>query len=126
MASLSFVSTAWRALQQPNVLAIDVRSANEYNAQHIPGTLNIPHVHITDAVSRNVIPSWRDVPLLLFCRSGNRSEMAAKTLRSMGYSNVYNGGTWRDVTEAARALSLQFQGGQPVRSAQVRTYYGYT
>ena len=55
---------------------IDVREDDEYSAGTIPGAVNIPLSEFTQ--SKQKIEQYTDI--LLFCRSGRRSEKAAKVL----------------------------------------------
>jgi phage shock protein E len=69
---------------------VDVRSQNEFNAGHAPGTLNIPLHELTNRLSE--IP--KEAPIVLCCASGTRSGMARMLLKKNGYKEVYNIGTW--------------------------------
>ena len=72
---------------------IDVRTPEEYNSGHIPGSVNINVENIANRLDE--IPS--DVPVVLYCRSGNRSATAAQILVRAGYEEVYDLGgiqTW--------------------------------
>jgi phage shock protein E len=68
---------------------IDVREPFEFAEDHIPGALNIP---------LNSIPAHAEdirnfkSPVVLYCRSGNRSGMALRTLSGLGITELYNGG----------------------------------
>jgi len=70
---------------QPNTVLVDCREPNEFNLGTIPGSRLIPRgvleQNIESAASRNQ-------KVILFCASGNRSALAAVTLREMGYSDV--------------------------------------
>jgi rhodanese-related sulfurtransferase len=63
---------------------VDVRGADEYGAKHIEGADNAPVETIED---RDIGP--KDATYVLYCSSGARSERAATTLRSKGYTKVY-------------------------------------
>jgi sulfur-carrier protein adenylyltransferase/sulfurtransferase len=67
---------------------VDVRAQNEWDEGHLPGALNVGRDYLESRIERNV-PD-RETPLVLYCESGNRSLMAAKTLRDLGYTNVRN------------------------------------
>jgi rhodanese-related sulfurtransferase len=75
-------------LNDPNVTIIDVREQDEFRAGHMPGALGIGRgileYHIAD-----VVPDT-DREIILYCRGGNRSALAADSLRQMGYENVYS------------------------------------
>ncbi|MBN1874647.1 MAG: rhodanese-like domain-containing protein [Anaerolineae bacterium] len=73
-------------LAQGAVTVIDVREDSEYTAGHIAGATLIPLGTLPDQVSE--IPT--DVPVILVCRSGNRSGQAFQFLRQQGFDNVHN------------------------------------
>jgi len=74
-------------------LIIDVRTVDEYKNGHIKGSLNIPLKEIEDAMSWLI----KDVPVVVVCRSGNRSAHAKKILDANGFTKVYNGGSWSNL-----------------------------
>ena len=78
------------ALKQKGALLIDVRSAAEFASGNAPGTLNIPLQELGRRLSE--IP--KSTPVVLCCASGTRSGMAKLMLKSKGYRDVYNIGTW--------------------------------
>lgn len=67
---------------------IDVRTPQEFAGGHIKGALNIPVDELAQRLSR--VP--RDMPVVVYCRSGNRSATASRILRDAGYSTVYDMG----------------------------------
>jgi rhodanese-related sulfurtransferase len=69
---------------------LDVRTDEEYKAQRIPGALLIPDYEIKDRAEKEIKKKKRII--LVYCRSGRRSENAARTLVRMGYVNVYDFG----------------------------------
>lgn len=79
-----------------DVLILDVREQEEYDSGHIPDAVLLPVGTITEETAAEVIPD-RDTTVLIYCRSGNRSKTAAKTLAELGYTNIYEFGgitTW--------------------------------
>ena len=70
------------------ITAIDVRSAEEYKAGHVPGALNVPHNQIEDHLDQ--ISHLKDKPVLLYCRSGRRASMAEATLTELGFTQLYH------------------------------------
>ena len=74
-----------RYASTPNGVLLDVRSPQEYEAGHIPESLNVPLPMLED-----VITVSEDTPLFVYCHSGVRSRQAAEQLRDMGYWNVHN------------------------------------
>ncbi len=73
-----------------NVVIVDVRTAEEYADGHIPNAVLIPGTQIRD-LGPDLLPDL-DQTILVYCRSGNRSEAAAKILIDMGYSDVMDFG----------------------------------
>ncbi len=69
---------------------IDVREQSEYcdSAGHIPGAMNYPWTSGVLQKEYKQLPA--DNPILVVCRSGNRSNQAAAFLRSKGFSQVYD------------------------------------
>ena len=64
---------------------VDVRDLNEVNLGMIPGALHLDRGRIESKVEA-AIP--RDATIVLYCAAGNRSALAAETLREMGYTDV--------------------------------------
>jgi phage shock protein E len=69
-----------------NVLVLDVREQWEYDEGHIPGVTLIPMGEVASRLDE--IPT--DQPVILTCRSGNRSGQVTEYLRQQGYDNVHN------------------------------------
>ena len=67
-------------------LIVDVRSPGEYAAGHVPGALNIPYDQM--AVRANEIAAHKDEDVVLYCRSGRRSGIAAKVLAEQGFTKL--------------------------------------
>lgn len=74
-------------------LVIDVRTPQEFADCHLPSAINIPLGELSTTLPRQV-PD-KNKPLLLHCLSGGRSAIATNQLRSMGYSKVFNLGSYR-------------------------------
>jgi rhodanese-related sulfurtransferase len=77
---------------QPNHLILDVRSEEEYITGHADGAVLFPLDTIDAEQAAAVIPS-SDTLLLIYCRSGRRSQQAAQMLTELGYSNAYDMGS---------------------------------
>lgn len=73
---------------------LDVRTAEEFAAGHIDGALLIPY----DALPARAEAKLDDkqATILLYCRSGRRSAIAADTLKALGYLNIYDFGGIND------------------------------
>lgn len=80
------VAQAAALLDNPDVVFIDVREQDEYDAGHIPGVTLIPLGSVPARM--NEIP--KDKTVVAVCRSGNRSGQATQFLRDQGFDNVHN------------------------------------
>jgi rhodanese-related sulfurtransferase len=76
-----------RRLVESGARLVDVRTPAEFAAGHIPGAVNIP-VQELERRMRELEP--KDRPIVLYCRSGNRSGRAARMLKSAGYTNIHD------------------------------------
>jgi phage shock protein E len=81
-------------IKNPSTVVVDVRNAWEYEMEHIPGAKNIPLEEIPYKVEE--FKSFKN-PVVLYCRSGNRSGMAVSILKQNGVPDVYNGGGLGDI-----------------------------
>lgn len=72
-------------------IIVDVRTKGEYSSGHIKGSVNIP----LDQLSVN-LSKFKDKnqAIITCCASGMRSASGKSILKSNGYSNVHNGGSW--------------------------------
>src|SRR3954469_15732045 len=82
------------------VVLLDVRESEEWDAGHIPGAKHVPRGYLESRVE-GAIGSDRDQRVVIYCASGQRSALAANTLKELlGYENVasMNGGItlWKD------------------------------
>ena len=73
---------------------LDVRTEEEYAAGHIEGAVLIPDFEIADRAEAE-LPD-KDMLILVYCRSGNRSKTASEKLASLGYTNVKEFGGIKD------------------------------
>ena len=67
-------------------IIIDARTHEEYDQGHIPGAILIPEYEIADRAEKE-FPD-KDQLILVYCRSGRRSKIAAEELVKLGYTNV--------------------------------------
>ena len=67
-------------------IIIDARTQSEYDEGHIPGAVLIPEYEIADRAEKE-LPD-KDQLILVYCRSGRRSKIAAEELVKLGYTNV--------------------------------------
>ena len=71
---------------QEGYVILDVREQDEYDAGHIPGAILIPYTQIEDKADE-MLPD-KDQQILVYCRSGRRSKIAAEALVELGYTNI--------------------------------------
>jgi len=76
---------------------IDVRTGFEYGLGHIEGAINIPYDEISSRIKS--ITEDKDAKIHLYCRSGNRSGKALKTLQSLGYTKAINEGGYNEISK---------------------------
>lgn len=72
------------------VILVDVREQSEYDDGHIPGAILLPLGQINDQAA-TVLPD-QAATIIVYCRSGRRSQSAANALLSLGYTNVLDMG----------------------------------
>lgn len=72
-----------------NRVIIDVREANEFENGHFDDAINIPLSVIQSSDKVGKIP--KNAKIIVYCNSGNRSQVAKNILESVGYSDVTNG-----------------------------------
>ena len=67
-------------------IILDVREQDEYDAGHIPGAILIPYTKIEE-MAEAMLPD-KDQLILVYCRSGRRSKIAAEALAELGYTSI--------------------------------------
>ncbi len=67
-------------------IILDTREQDEFDEGHIPGALLIPYTQIENK-AEELLPD-KDKLILVYCRSGRRSKIAAESLSQLGYTNV--------------------------------------
>lgn len=84
-------ATDFRALVKQGALILDVRTPGEFSSGHIKGAVNIQ----VDQLSHNLDKlKDKNRVIITCCASGMRSASARGILKSKGYTQVYNGGSW--------------------------------
>ena len=71
---------------QDGYIILDTREPSEYEAGHIPGAIVISHDEILEKAES--ILTDKDQLILVYCRSGRRSKLAAEDLVKLGYTNI--------------------------------------
>ena len=67
-------------------IILDVRTQEEYDQGHIPGAIVISHEEIAEKAEQ--VLTDKDQLILVYCRSGRRSKIAAEALVELGYTNI--------------------------------------
>ena len=67
-------------------IILDVRTQEEYDEGHIPGAIVISHEEIAEK-AEEMLPDKNQL-ILVYCRSGRRSKIAAEALVELGYTNI--------------------------------------
>jgi phage shock protein E len=88
-----------REYQNRGGLLIDVRSPAEFKSGHLPRAINLPLNELDTYVPQ--LTQDKDQILLLHCKSGLRSELAAQRLQRQGYAKAFNLGSY---SRAARLI----------------------
>lgn len=79
-------------------IILDTREQDEFDEGHIPGAILIPYTEIENK-AEEMMPD-KDKLILVYCRSGRRSKIAAESLAKLGYTNVKEFGGIIDWTGA--------------------------
>jgi len=79
-----------RMSESSNFILLDVRTPEEFSERRIKGAILIPDYEIS-ARAEKELPDRKKV-IFVYCRSGARSGRAARTLVSLGYTNVFDFG----------------------------------
>ncbi len=77
-----------RQIAKTQVIIVDVRTPDEYNAAHLENAkmIDFKSDNFKDVITK--LP--KDIPLCIYCRSGNRSSKTMKILKQEGFLKVYN------------------------------------
>ena len=67
-------------------IILDTREQDEFDEGHIPGAILIPYTEIENKAEEMLTD--KDKLILVYCRSGRRSKIAAESLSKLGYINV--------------------------------------
>ena len=67
-----------------HLFVLDVRTPQEYAEGHVPGAVNVPQEQLASRLAE--VPKDKDV--VIYCRSGRRSALAADVLAANGYSRL--------------------------------------
>ncbi|MGI6550822.1 MAG: rhodanese-like domain-containing protein [Syntrophomonadales bacterium] len=71
-----------------DVILLDVRTEEEFQEKRIPGSVLIPDYDLAELAAQK-LPD-KDATILVYCRTGRRSEASSRQLIEMGYTRVYD------------------------------------
>lgn len=69
---------------------IDVREPFEFASGHVAGAINIPPASLMSG-AKELDAIDKDAPIIVYCKTGSRSNVSEHILRSLGYTNITNG-----------------------------------
>jgi phage shock protein E len=96
------VLSGYSARAAAEAIWIDVRSAEEYAAEYVPGAINVPYDAIGERIDE--VTADRDQVIYLYCGSGKRAGMAQHALLELGYTEVVNIGGVEQARKARAAV----------------------
>jgi rhodanese-related sulfurtransferase len=76
-----------KALVASGAKVVDVRTPQEFASGHVPGAINIPYEEVGKRIAEIGPPSTQ---VVLYCRTGRRSAIAADSLRKAGFQSLYD------------------------------------
>ncbi|HET20487.1 MAG TPA: rhodanese-like domain-containing protein [Chromatiales bacterium] len=79
---------ASRMLSHEEPLLLDVREINEYREGFLRDARHFPLAQLGGKIDQ--IAAWKDKPVIVYCRSGNRSGVACNQLAKQGFTRLYN------------------------------------
>ncbi|MDH3606568.1 MAG: rhodanese-like domain-containing protein [Acidimicrobiia bacterium] len=71
-----------------DVVLLDVRTLEEFNEVRVPGSVNVDFYAADFAFQLDTLP--KDVPYVVYCRSGNRSSQTMDIMRDLGFAEVWD------------------------------------
>lgn len=78
-------------IESGRCVLLDVREPDEFSQIRIPQAVNLPLGRISAETAARAAPS-KDVPVVVYCRTGRRASEAAQILQRLGYSTILNMG----------------------------------
>lgn len=76
-----------RVIEEQEPVIVDLRTPAEFKRGGIPGAINIPIETLRS--DRSVLDAYKDKPLLLYCRTVNKTDLALWLLEKRGFKSIY-------------------------------------
>lgn len=77
-----------------NAVVLDVRTAADFDKEHIKGAILVPHDKIAEQIA-GVVPV-KSTPVYIYCRTGKRAGIAIGKMKALGYTDMTNLGGIED------------------------------
>lgn len=89
-----------------NRIIIDTRESFEYKSSHVKGAINIPpQKFMQPNLPKELEAVSKDNEIIVYCRSGQRSNTVGQILRSHGFTNIVNGINEHHVAKMLKAAA---------------------
>ncbi|MCI9016712.1 MAG: rhodanese-like domain-containing protein [Clostridia bacterium] len=85
--SITYLEAKEIIKKENKTVLLDVRSLQEYREYHLAGGICIP-LYELNAKIQDVIQD-KDIPIIIYCQTGSRSNRAVKILKELEYENIY-------------------------------------
>ncbi len=72
----------------PDLIILDVRTESEYNAGHVNNSILIPNTELELRIDE--LSGYENIEIIVYCKSGFRSDLASKILVNYNFTKVYN------------------------------------
>lgn len=82
------IAQAIQLVNRQSGIIVDVREPDEFKGGHIPRAINVPLSALKSRI--NELEKYKNKPVIVCCRSGQRSAQAAVSLRKQGFNTVHN------------------------------------
>ena len=86
------------------VVFLDVRDSWEYRRKHLENSILIPFNKLQGTLEKTI--NNKEIPIVIFCSTGDRSKVAADYARKVGYKNIIEA----DTLEKAKEIKEKMQG----------------
>ena len=83
---------AKKIIDKKECIVLDVRTDEEYFTGHAEGAVNLDVDAINSETASEIIPD-KTTPILVYCKTGERANLAAEVLSELGYKQIYNIGS---------------------------------
>jgi phage shock protein E len=88
------IPLAKRLIAEERAIVLDVRSLEEWDTGHLEGAILVPHTELASRMDEVVDAAGGEFgrPVVIYCRSGRRADLARTALEAQGFTKVTNAG----------------------------------